>query len=49
MRRVIGMDIHRTFGEVVLWEEASFATVGVSSGGRHWKASGRASWRRTRW
>ena len=21
MRRVIGMDIHRTFGEVVIWEE----------------------------
>ena len=23
MRRVIGIDIHRTFGEVVIWEEAS--------------------------
>jgi hypothetical protein len=23
MRRVIGIDIHRTFGEVVFWEEGS--------------------------
>lgn len=22
MRRVIGIDVHRTFGEVVFWEEA---------------------------
>ena len=22
MRRVIGMDLHRTFAEVVIWEEA---------------------------
>ena len=24
MRRVIGIDIHRTFGEVVIWEEGVF-------------------------
>jgi hypothetical protein len=23
MRRVIGIDIHRTFGEVVFWEDAN--------------------------
>jgi len=23
MRRVIGIDIHRTFGEVVFWEDGS--------------------------
>jgi hypothetical protein len=24
MRRVIGIDTHRTFGEVVFWEEVGF-------------------------
>lgn len=28
MRRVIGMDIHRTFGEVVIWEEGKLRHVG---------------------
>ena len=26
MRRVIGIDIHRTFGEVVIWESEFSAT-----------------------
>ena len=26
MRRVIGIDIHRTFGEVVIWKGACFGT-----------------------
>src|SRR5215204_1540065 len=28
MRRVIGMDIHRTFGEVVIWEEGRLRNAG---------------------
>lgn len=28
MRRVIGMDIHRTFGEVVIWEEGKLRHAG---------------------
>lgn len=29
MRRIIGIDIHRTFGELVLWKVAGFAMVVV--------------------
>ena len=28
MRRVIGMDIHRTFGEVVFWDEGKLHHAG---------------------
>ena len=28
MRRVIGLDIHRTFGEVVIWEDGRLRRVG---------------------
>jgi hypothetical protein len=28
MRRVIGIDIHRTFGEVVIWEEGRLRNAG---------------------
>ena len=28
MRRVIGIDIHRTFGEVVIWEDGRLRHVG---------------------
>ena len=28
MRRVIGMDIHRTFGEVVIWEKGMLRRMG---------------------
>src|SRR5579871_4720169 len=28
MRRVIGMDVHRTFGEVVVWEEGNLRRAG---------------------
>jgi len=28
MERVIGMDIHRTFAEVVFWEAAGFVRLG---------------------
>ena len=28
MRRVIGIDIHRTFGEVVIWEDGALRRVG---------------------
>jgi hypothetical protein len=28
MRRVIGIDIHRTFGEVVIWERGMLRHVG---------------------
>ena len=28
MRRVIGMDIHRTFGEVVIWENGVLRHAG---------------------
>lgn len=28
MRRVIGIDIHRTFGEVVIWEEGRIKHAG---------------------
>ena len=28
MRRVIGIDIHRTFGEVVIWEEGRLRNFG---------------------
>ena len=28
MRRVIGIDVHRTFGEVVIWEDGVFRHVG---------------------
>jgi transposase len=28
MRRVIGMDIHRTFGEVVFWEDGRLRPAG---------------------
>ena len=28
MRRVIGMDIHRTFGEVVIWEDGKLRHAG---------------------
>ena len=28
MRRVIGIDIHRTFGEVVIWEDGGLRRVG---------------------
>ena len=28
MRRVIGMDIHRTFGEVVIWEDGKLKHAG---------------------
>ena len=28
MRRVIGIDVHRTFGEVVFWEDGRFPTCG---------------------
>jgi transposase len=28
MRRVIGMDIHRTFGEVVFWEDGRLRPTG---------------------
>jgi len=27
MRRVIGIDIHRTFGEVVIWEDGKLQNV----------------------
>ncbi|MCR5880242.1 hypothetical protein [Phenylobacterium sp. J367] len=28
MRRVVGIDIHRTFGEVVIWEEGKLTRAG---------------------
>ncbi len=28
MRRVIGMDIHRTFAEVVIWEQGQLRRAG---------------------
>jgi transposase len=28
MRRVIGMDVHRTFAEVVVWEEGRLRPAG---------------------
>jgi hypothetical protein len=28
MRRVIGIDIHRTFGEVVIWEDGRLRSLG---------------------
>jgi transposase len=28
MRRVIGIDLHRTFGEVVIWEEGRLRGLG---------------------
>ena len=28
MRRVIGIDIHRTFGEVVIWEDGRLRQAG---------------------
>ena len=28
MRRVVGMDIHQTFGEVVIWEEGKLRHAG---------------------
>ena len=28
MRRVVGMDIHRTFGEVVIWEDGQLGHSG---------------------
>ncbi|TYO65398.1 hypothetical protein FXV83_17080, partial [Bradyrhizobium hipponense] len=28
MRRIIGMDIHRTFGEVVFWEDGRLRPAG---------------------
>gem|GEM_PF-3463359 len=31
MRRVVGIDIHRTFGEVVYWETAAYAMVTAST------------------
>ena len=31
MRRVIGMDIHRTFAEVVFWEEGDCVQQGGST------------------
>ena len=31
MRRVIGMDIHRTFAEVVVWEKGSYVVLGGST------------------
>ena len=31
MRRVIGIDIHRTFGEVVVWEEGSASHASAGS------------------
>jgi transposase len=31
MRRVIGMDIHRTFAEVVFWEDGKLRTRAAAS------------------
>jgi transposase len=28
MRRIVGMDIHRTFGEVVIWQDGRLTPVG---------------------
>jgi hypothetical protein len=28
MRRVVGIDVHRTFGEVVIWEEGKLTRAG---------------------
>ncbi len=31
MRRIVGIDIHRTFGEVVIWESGSVRHAGGST------------------
>jgi len=50
MRRVIGIDTHRTFGEVVIWEDGRLRHVGrVDMTARRWKASERSFWPPTRW
>src|SRR5271170_242171 len=41
MRRVIGIDLHRTFGEVVIWEEGRLRSLA----GRHDPDGPRRAWR----
>jgi transposase len=50
MRRVIGIDIHRTFGEVVIWEEGRLRHAGrIDMTRRPWKGLARACGRPTKW
>ena len=50
MRRVIGMDLHRTFGEVVIWENGRLKREGrVEIPVPRWKALGAGWIRATRW
>ena len=49
MRRVIGMDIHRTFAEVVFWEHGKLRPAGrVSMTRSGWRVSAVALARRTK-
>ena len=50
MRRVIGIDIHRTFGEVVIWEDGGLRHVGrVDMTRTALEGFGKRLWRPTRW
>ena len=50
MRRVIGIDLHRTFGEVVIWENGALHHAGrVDMTRAGLEASARACGRQTKW
>ena len=49
MRRVIGMDIHRTFGEVVIWEDGGLRTGRVDMTRSALEGLGGKPRRPTRW
>ena len=50
MRRVIGIDIHRTFGEVVIWDRGVLRHAGrVDMTRTGLEGLGKSSWPRTRW
>ena len=49
MRRVIGMDIHRTFAEAVFWEDGRLRSAGrIDMTRPAWKASAGACVRMTK-
>ena len=51
MRRVIGIDIHRTFGEVVFWEDGRLRPAGRIDMTRtpRWRDLVRACWQVMKW